>query len=74
MWQISRDSTSRIENWSVGGRGQAGLFFFGWLGRSTCDCVSGAGGYVWQRLESRKQAISMRRVTGRPGLTGEGGA
>lgn len=73
MWQISRDSASRIENW-VGGWPWSGRPFFGWLGRSTCDCVSGAGGYLWQRLESRKQAISMRRVTGKPGLTGEGGA
>lgn len=29
---------------------------------------------LWQKLESRRGAISMRRVTGKPGLTEEGGA
>lgn len=30
-------------------------------------CV-GLGGYRWQRLESRRQRVSMRKVTGKPGL------
>lgn len=39
MWQISRDSASRIENW-VGEWPVVRPAFFGWLERSTCDlCV-----------------------------------
>lgn len=71
---MSKDSASRIESW-VGEWPVVRPAFF-WLAETVKLrlCVGLVGGYRWQKLESRRQAISMRRETGKPGLSEEGGS
>lgn len=70
MWQISKESASRIEDW-VGEWPVVRAGFFRLAGTVNLRQCVGLGGYFSGR---NWKAISRREVTGKPGLTEEGGA